>query len=464
MPIHGDTRTMPLVELLQWIASNEKTGVLRLERNKIHKQISFQQGRVAGCFDGDPSTRIGQFLISHGKITERTLQFALRHQKTTGDRMSDILIEMGVVTEEEISALIASKAREAIYGMFEWDEAIFNFELDSAIDRYEIAVDLSIEETLTEGATRQNELRLFRAVFANSWIVLRRTDQPLSPDVENGALLLQVLELVDGERSLAEILAVAHASEYQVLKLLFNLQNSRNIEIVEERERPGSATTLIDVRTDDAPIPLPSLAEFSDEPADAASEEPSDLLVVDDSPRAGAAPATKPAGEEAPLPEASIEQADLHMLLQISAAKWESGDHEGALLVLDACYKARPHDESLRERMAKTEAAYLETLSSGPLQLGRVPQRVDSAEAHTVDLSPDQTTVLGMVDGNLTIQSLVWVAPLREIQVLRALGQLFKMGLIRIDDVDDAAAAATADTVLEIEIVSDPPTPGCLTT
>ena len=71
-----------------------------------------------------------------------------------------------------------------------------------------------------------------------------------------------------------------------------------------------------------------------------------------------------------------------------------------------------------------------------------------------MDLSPDQTTVLGIVDGNLTIQSLVWVAPLREIQVLRALGQLFKMGLIRIDDVDDAAAAATADTVLEIEVVS----------
>ena len=81
--------------MAQWVAANEKTGMLELERNKIRKQIYFRSGRIVGCSSDDPSTRIGQFLISRGKISERTLQYALEQQKQNGRGVTDILVEMG---------------------------------------------------------------------------------------------------------------------------------------------------------------------------------------------------------------------------------------------------------------------------------------------------------------------------------------------------------------------------------
>jgi len=410
MPVVGDIQTMPLVELLQWVASNRKSGLLELERNTIRKQISFQDGRVAGCFDDDPSMRLGQFLISRGLISDKNLAFAMRRQRASGKRMPEILVGMHLLTDEEITEQVKAKALETIYGVFEWSDAIFRFEQNNAIDCYEIAVDLSIERILLEGATREDELQRIRETFKSSGIVLRRTDRPVQTC--NDALLAQVLQLIDGEHSLAEILARAHASEYHVLKLLFDRVQARQIEIASEREVDPHAATLLDVRTDSVPVALPSPEEFAGD--------------------------ASPAGDETQDTEKTIAPADMHVLLDISASKLESGDDEGAMEILEACYRSRPHDESLRQQMARTQALCLEKLASGPLRPDRIPQRTLLAKTPGAGLLPDQTTLLGMIDGERAIQSLLWIAPLREFQVFRALRQLLKQGLIRVVDAEDS--------------------------
>ena len=428
MSVVGDIQTMPLVELLQWVASNKKTGLLELERNTIRKQISFQQGRVVGCFDDDPSMRLGQFLISRGLITDRNLRFAMRRQRATDSRIPEILVDMHLLTDEQITEQVKIKALETIYGVFEWSDAIFRFEQDSSIDCYEIAVDLSVERILLEGATREDDLKRIRGTFTSSGIVLRRTDRPVRPGADD-ALTLQVLDLVDGKHSLAEILTRAHASEYHVLKLLFDLMQTRNIEIVAEREVEPHAATLLDVRTDTAPIGLPSPEEFAVPLDSEADDTDLDFDLQAEAP---------PAGNEIQDPEQPITPAELHVLLEISASKLESGDDEGAMDILDACYRARPHDESLRQQIAKTQAACLAKIARGPLKSDRIPQRTLLAKDHRAELQPEQTTVLGMIDGKQTIESLVWVAPLRELQVLRALRQLLDLGLIRVVDAEDS--------------------------
>ena len=78
MAISGDLKTMPLVELLQWAGGNGKTGVLELERNQVSKRIAFREGRVVGCSSDDPAKLLGRFLISRGKIGDRTLRLAMR--------------------------------------------------------------------------------------------------------------------------------------------------------------------------------------------------------------------------------------------------------------------------------------------------------------------------------------------------------------------------------------------------
>jgi len=108
MPVYGDLNTMSLSDLLQWASMNRKTGVLELERNKICRRIEFRNGWIGACSSDDPPARIGQFLLSRGKISEQQLQDALSRQEVMGQNLGMILLEMGAITQQELKRQIAA--------------------------------------------------------------------------------------------------------------------------------------------------------------------------------------------------------------------------------------------------------------------------------------------------------------------------------------------------------------------
>src|SRR3972149_1334425 len=53
---------------------------------------------------------LGERLIESGLVTPDQLDLALREQKRTGDRIGEILVNLGFVTQELISSVLASEA------------------------------------------------------------------------------------------------------------------------------------------------------------------------------------------------------------------------------------------------------------------------------------------------------------------------------------------------------------------
>ena len=53
MSLYGSLSTMPITDLLQWLATAGKTGTLQVERNKIAKWIIMREGRIVGCSSDD---------------------------------------------------------------------------------------------------------------------------------------------------------------------------------------------------------------------------------------------------------------------------------------------------------------------------------------------------------------------------------------------------------------------------
>jgi hypothetical protein len=395
LPIRGDLRTMPLVELLQWVGANAKTGVLDLERNKIHRTIAFREGRIVGCASTDPSALLGHILISRGKIKKRSLQYALRHSKEQGVRLSDVLVEMGLVTDEECTEAFSDSAAETVYGLFEWQHAVFTFDIDGDLSQF-IGADLSVDHILMSGAQRQDELDRIRGVFKTSGVVLGRTDRSLPANPENAGLVYPVLELVNGQRTIAEIVLQAHSSEFQVLKMLFTLHSNGNVEILEEREIKDGKT-LLDVSAADEPVELPSLAELDGDlptPRDTAGDETDAMLdelgeVDCDRPVQAVELESEDASAEPAADSKFTEPAELDILMEFASEKLERGDHEGALTMLDTCYKA--------------------------------------------DLDPAERSILDLVDGKNDVQAITWMAPQREVEVMRALQGLSEKHVIRLE-------------------------------
>jgi hypothetical protein len=408
MPVYGTIRTMSLPDLLQWASVNKMTGVLELERDKICKRITFREGRIVACSSDDPPSRLGQFLLSRGKITKEQLRGALARQEVTGENLGMIFQGMGVLTREDVEAHVAAKAEENIYGLFDWTDAVFRFHEEVGNDPFIIEVDLSVPDVVLKGIQRFDDIKRIREAFTTSGIVLQRTERQTPPEVTSSAMARRVLESVDGRRTLAEILLHAHASEYLVLKFLYTLLRKGMVAITEVRDPDPNSRTLLDP-TLAAPLELRSLAPLG-------SREEID--------RPGPDPAA---------PKARDREAAIRCMAE--------GDHAGAMEILNECYRARPDDDHLRQLLLRAEAGFLEHARGGAFAPSRIPVPLaPSTQVSRADLHPTEAFLLTMLDGRSDIKSLLWLAPLREVDVMKGLERLHRRGLIELRDPEPSPA------------------------
>ena len=412
MSVYGNVRTMTLPDLLQWASVNKKTGVLELEWNQICKRISFREGRIVACSSDDPPSRLGQFLLSRGKISKEQLREALTKQETSSKNLGLIFQDMGILTREEIEAHVAAKAEENIYGLFDWADAEFRFHENAGHDPFIIEVELGVQDVVLHGIQRFDELQRIRDVFSSSGIVLQTTDKPTPNEIVSSPMARRVLASVDGRRTLAAILLHAHASEFLVLKFLYTLLRKGVVSIIEVREADVHSRTLLDLCDPDSPV----LGEVE-------TERVRPPVMTD---------------QQAPAES----KRDVETALQCMAR----GDYGRALDILDELYKAQPDDVRLRQLVLKAEAGFLESARAQAFGPEKIPVPLDAAKDPTgADLKPTDQFLLTMLDGKADIKSVVWLAPLREIDVLQALQRMLDAGLIELRDPDGSTPAETAD-------------------
>ena len=84
MSLRGDLRTMALPDVLQWIATGQKTGTLHVERRSVQKRIILREGNIFSSWSNDPRESLGQFLIRLRLVTEEQLFRACSRRRRRG--------------------------------------------------------------------------------------------------------------------------------------------------------------------------------------------------------------------------------------------------------------------------------------------------------------------------------------------------------------------------------------------
>jgi hypothetical protein len=381
MALYGTFASMPLADLLGWIGSTRRTGGLHVERERIGTRIYCREGRIVACSSDDPPTRLGQYLLYRGKITKETLQEAMRRQEQTGKALGVILVAMKALSREELTHCVTAKSEETILGLFDWDDAVFRFDEKLAPDPNLIQVNLDTAEVLERGETRREDMRRIREVFPDNGVVLARTERKLDANAASNPTARRVYELIDGERTLAEILLHTHGSEFLATKFLFQLYRKGLLRVADARRVPGE--------------------------------------------EGGA--------------RAAIEQA---------ARLMARGNFEAALDALDEAHRLRPEDEALRAHLARAEAAFLDHAYRHDLSPTKVPVLLQASEGLGAEsLTPTEFFLLSLIregDRRWDVKSIIWIAPMRGVEVVRALKRLLEASLIELQETEERALPRAA--------------------
>ncbi len=415
MPVQGDLGTMALADLLQWIGVTRKTGLLEIERNGQIKRIEFRKGLIGACSSDDRESQLGQYLIARKKINPSQLEDATRiMRERSGLRLGSVLVDMGLLTEKDVTRFVAANVEVTIQALFDWEDADFRFHEGATFDPCGVEVNLPVSDILLRGIQYQDEIKMFREAFPSSGVVLRRTDLPSPGQLLEREMTRRIFEAIDGERTIAQLLRVSHASDLLVLKFLYRLHQLGLVKV--HAERPVTDDTLLDRQ---APA-RPTLASQASD-ASSAEDRP------DDTER---------------LSGYTDKQVETDAARRLLARK----EFGAALELLHATFRAYPGDFELGNLLCEAEIGFVGSAGIASLSPTSVPIRAESDDAPGRHLESEESFLLSLIDGNFDVQSILSLATLREEDVLRTLDQMLDKGLIalRPGPAGDAIDAALA--------------------
>lgn len=234
MAISGNIKTMALAELLQWLASGQKTGTLVIDNDEIEKKIFFEDGFIIGSASTDPKEYLGHFLAGYGYITKEQADEAVRRQQEENKLIGQILVEMGVMQEEDLQQMLQLKAEESIYDLFTWEAGDFEFFDSDLPGNLRIRMRLDVQWIVLEGSRRLDEWQKVKhyvpSLKAVPVTVVDITTIPGLEEFEE-----RLLSWIDDDRTVEEISEGAQVAIFQVAQTFADHVAKGHIKVVRPR-------------------------------------------------------------------------------------------------------------------------------------------------------------------------------------------------------------------------------------
>jgi len=290
MALEGTLKDFSLADIFQLIGLQRKTGVLTLRGKDDNVTVTFLDGKVvsADSLNRRMENRLGSVLIKNGTLTTEQLNRALEIQRETLQRLGFILTHYGIISSDSLRAALQMQILQIIYRLFRWKDGEYHFSQETTIeyDRDNV-VPITAESILMEGARMIDEWPMIEKRIRSYDLIFRKKDLPEAISIvvgdekeekdfddtatrkrkasSSGRIKISheentVFDLVDGKRSVGEIVEQSRLSDFDTNKALYDLLTHDVIEEVREffpvitEEEPVVEEEVV---PETPPVPLP---------------------------------------------------------------------------------------------------------------------------------------------------------------------------------------------------------------
>jgi hypothetical protein len=386
MGLSGNLQTMLPGDLLQWLSLGQKTGTLVITNKRVEKKIFFRRGRVISSASNDPREYLGQFLMSHGYLTEPELKKAMEVQQQSRILLGKILVMIEVISEADLQRLMRLKAEEEIYDIFLWNDGEFYFVDDELPQMEMIALQVDVTGIIMEGTRRVDEWGRIRETIPNEVVIpvpLKEIDDSDLEEVEE-----PIVRAIDGKRTIAEIVLESRSSAFTVSSTVSTLVRHGFVKLVD----PGTQK-------------MAKLAE--------------DVVVA--------------AQVEAEPKRDFNEDDEIVSLLNAAQAALRVRDFEKTQRLLRAAQNLDPNHPKVRTAIKGAETVILGELRNQGLLDSKVPRVSKTIEEITqMNFTPNEGFILSRVNGQWDIGSLIKISPIRETDAMLIFYKLWREDIIAL--------------------------------
>ena len=259
--LRGDLSAVPFPDILTFLAMIRRNGRLVVRQGKLERSIIWKEGEIVFATSNSHEHSLGQFLLRNGKITEQQYRDSM-DRVTPETRHGKLLVQMGAISPKELWWGVKNQVLEIIYSLFTWNEGEFRFSDHSGELGERITLQINTSNLMMEGIRRLDEGALIREKIPDLDLVMARVPgvEPDFAELEMSDSEIRVFDHIDGRRTVREIIGISDLTEFEVLRIFFQLLSARLIETAPEVSR--SRPVFLDV--EDSPELLKIISTYNE--------------------------------------------------------------------------------------------------------------------------------------------------------------------------------------------------------
>lgn len=379
--LSGDFLTMSLKDVVSYLGNRRVSGVLRVHRGGVFKELTLQEGSVISASSNQPREYLGQFLINMGHLTEDQLGRAFESQRETDIRLGKVLVMKGMVPEQTVQNMLSLKFREMLLDAFQWQDGEFQFEVLETTTPAAEGLDVRVElmDIHREGEFRDTAWQAIRAVFPSGKARLTVDERRLPEPRQPGSLDERIATLIKDGLTVDEMALALHASDFHLYQRLYALYRRDAVKV---RDEAAMAEP-----TRERPLPSPQII-----------------------------------GSESPVDE----------ILSAARMFLDKANFRDAEVLARRAHELVPSPE-VAEVLKQAEAGLQESLRLALMDPPQVPTLlVPQAKLKTMPLSAPERYLLSRIDGKRDVAAIVHVSPLHELEALKYFQGFVDSGFVKL--------------------------------
>ncbi len=224
--IRGNLGSFRIIELMQMLALQRQTGRLSVTRSEGNAEIYFREGAVAfaGCNMNGSIAGVEGLLRKSCRVADNGLQHAMRIAEMTGQPIDGVLAQERLLDQKTFGACLRRHTESVVFKAMGWKEGEFVFDKE-APPAFANPVALKVDDLILEGTRRADEWVLIQQKIPNFSV----TYEPLIGNAEEltrrglSDIDLKIFALIDGRRTVQEIIETSLLSDFDVAKSMFIL-------------------------------------------------------------------------------------------------------------------------------------------------------------------------------------------------------------------------------------------------
>jgi hypothetical protein len=235
MALEGELKDFNILEVIQLLGQQGKTGVLRvwgLGKQGGEAEIFFFDGKITHATSTERSAgdRLGERLAKTGVISRSDLQAALRTQKKSNRFLGEVVVEAKMAKEQPVLNAIYTQLHELIYEVFRLEGGKFKFDPLSGESFPKVSVHLPADEVMLNILKMVDEWPEIERKAPSPTMVLQKSGTLEKHGIELSETHNAVYRMVDGARSVQEIIDMSLVGKFATLEILASLLEGGDIK------------------------------------------------------------------------------------------------------------------------------------------------------------------------------------------------------------------------------------------